>query len=146
MEGVAGVSTGVDVCMHGLPQADQAFVGEQDAEMVLGVIRAQDSTQELWRKHGAGAQRDRHGLVAVEHGTTGAHVVVKGVASNVDMLVGGDQDGGVVSTAQDLVGQNTRAAGHLDAGATRFEWVGWWVDWESKEQRGAQTTLPNTPC
>ena len=98
MEGVAGVSTGVDVCMLGLPQADQAFVGEQDAEMVLGVIRAQDSTQELWRKHGAGAQGDCHGLVAVEHGTTGVHVVVKGVASNVDMLVGGDQDGGVVST------------------------------------------------
>ena len=100
MEGVAGVSTGVDVCMLGLPQADQAFVGEQDAEMVLGVIRAQDSTQELWRKHGAGAQGDCHGLVAVEHGTTGVHVVVKGVASNVDMLVGGDQDGGVVSTAR----------------------------------------------
>ena len=49
-------------------------------------------------------------------------------------------------SVQDLVGQNTRTTGHLDAGATRFEWVGWWVDWESKEQRGAQTTLPNTPA
>ena len=33
--------------MVGLPQADQAFVGEQDADMALGVFRAQDSTQEL---------------------------------------------------------------------------------------------------
>ena len=146
MEGVAGVSTGVDVCMLGLPQADQAFVGEKDAEMVLGVIRAQDSTQELWRKHGAGAQGDCHGLVAVEHGTTGVHVVVKGVASNVDMLVGRDNDGGVVSTQCETLLAKTH--GQLDTWmlVPRFVWAGWWVDWESKEQRGTRTTLPNTPA
>ena len=51
-------------------------------------------------------------------------MVVKGVASNVDMLVGRDQDGGVVSTQRDFVGQNTQATGHLDAGSKCFESTG----------------------
>ena len=101
------------------------------------------------RTNGSGrpsrAQGTCHRLVAVEHGTTGVHVVVKGVASNVDMLVGGDQVGGVVSTQCETLLAKTH--GQLDTWMlvphALSGWGGGWIG--RAKSRGAHGQPCPTP-